>query len=100
MTKVVRRRWQTVVLVCGKCSRKVGGGFGPDGDRPLAKLLRRHAGKGKHAAAGVIETKCLKLCPKNAVCVVDGARPGEWLAVAPGEPVEALAARLGLPPRN
>lgn len=81
--------------MCGKCSRKVGGGFGPDGDQRLAKLLQRRAGKGKHAVAGVIETKCLKLCPKNAVCVVDAACPGEWLLVPPGTPVDEVAARLG-----
>jgi len=47
----------------------------------------------------VIETKCLKLCPKRAVCVVNGARPGEWLVVEPGTPVDEVAARLGLMPK-
>lgn len=98
MIRVAPRKgggWRHVALVCGKCSRKLDGGFGPDGDERLAKLLRNRAGKGKRALAGVVETKCLKLCPKGAVAVVDGARPGEWLVVPAGEPVDAVAARLG-----
>ena len=99
MIRTAKRRWDTVVLVCGKCSKKVDGGFGEGGDERLAKLLRKRAGNGKHAVAGVIETKCLKLCPKRAVCVVNGARPGEWLVVEPGTPVDEVAALAGLPPK-
>ena len=35
MKPAVRARWSRAVLVCGKCSRKLDGGFGPDGDQPL-----------------------------------------------------------------
>ena len=87
--KVARSEWGKVVLVCGKCSRKVGG-------KPLAKELRRVVGKGCKAGAGVVEVKCLKLCPKNAVTVVDAAAPREWLVVPKGEPIAEVAARLGL----
>ena len=94
--RTARSRWQGVVLVCGKCSRKLDGGFGPDGDVPLAKALRRRAGKGKRATAGVIETKCLKLCPKGAVVVMDAAHPDRWLLVPAGEPIDVVAEQLGL----
>ena len=94
--KVAKSDWQGVILVCGKCSRKVDGGFGPKGRTPLAKLLRKLAGKGRKARAGIVESRCLKLCPRNAVTVVDSRRPGEWLVIAPGEPIEELAARTGL----
>ncbi len=90
-------RWTNVVLVCGKCSRKVGRAFGPDEDQTLVKALRRRAGKGRKAAVGVVETRCLKLCPKNAVTVVDARAPDAWLVVPPGEPIDALAERLGIP---
>lgn len=94
----VPAHWATVVLVCGKCSKKVKGGFGEKGRTPLAKALRQRThGKGRKAGYGVIETGCLKLCPKGAVVTVDGARPGEWLLVRPGTPVEEVAERLGLP---
>jgi predicted metal-binding protein len=95
----VPTKWRGAVLVCGKCSRKVGGGFGPKGKASLAKLLRKRAGKGKayRMPYGVVETGCLKLCPKGAVVAVDTRRPGEWQLVRPGEAIEAVAARLGLP---
>ena len=86
--KVAKSGWQGVVLVCGKCSRKLGG-------KPLAKTLRRRIGKGRKAAAGVVEVKCLKLCPKGAVTVIDSRRPTEWLIVRPDEE-DALVERLGL----
>jgi predicted metal-binding protein len=95
MIRRAKSQWEATVLVCGKCSKKVGGGFGPKGKTPLAKALRRIFGKGRKASVGVVETKCLGLCPKNAVTLVDGGRPGEWLVVTPDEDVEGVAARLG-----
>ncbi len=94
----VRARWERCVLVCGKCSRKVDGGFGKDGTRPLAKALRKAAGirNGPKARAGVVETRCLGVCPRRAVMVVDAAHPGAWRIVAPGADVDRLAAELEL----
>ncbi|MFS0771459.1 (2Fe-2S) ferredoxin domain-containing protein [Sphingomonas sp. 1P08PE] len=99
MTKQAKSRWAGVVLVCAKCSKKVGRRFGEKEDQSLVKALRRRAGKGRKAAAGVVEVRCLKLCPRGAVTVVDARRPDEWLVVPPGEPIDALADRLGLPPQ-
>ena len=50
--KVSKTRWNEVVLVCRKCSKKLDGGFGPDGDKTLKKALRRylHAGKSRKDA--------------------------------------------------
>ena len=97
MRSSVPARWRTAVLVCAKCSKKVGGGFGPKGRTSLAKALREGAGgKGRKAEYGVIETGCLKLCPKRAVVAVDTRRPGQWLLVQPGTPIEDVAARLGV----
>ena len=92
--------WQGVVLVCGKCSRKVGGGFGPKRRTSLARALRGllPSAKGRKAAHGVIETGCLKLCPKRRVVAIDAARPGEWLLIEPGTAIEDVAARLGMAP--
>lgn len=91
--------WEAAFLVCGKCSRKVDGGFGKKGRAPLAKLLRKTEGfgKGRRASYGVVETKCLGLCPRGAVTLVDSRRPGEWRVVRPGADVESLAAELTLP---
>lgn len=95
----VRANWSTAVLVCRKCSKKLKtGGFGPDGDKPLAKALRKHLrlDKGRAARAGIIEVGCLDLCPKRAVTVVDTRQPGRWLVVRPGADLNQLAHELGL----
>jgi len=94
--KQVRSDWQGAVLVCGKCSKKLDGGFGRKRRSPLAKVLRRILGlkKGRKAALGVVETRCLGLCPRGAVALVDARVPGQWLVVPQGADVAELAARL------
>lgn len=96
MIRTTRANWTGAILVCGKCSKKLGGGFGDDERTPLAKALRRtlELGKGRKAARGVIETRCLGVCPKRAVMIVDVARPGEWLIVPQGKSVDVVAALL------
>ena len=95
MIRHVSSNWCDTVLVCGKCSKKVDGGFGPKGKQSLAKLLRKSLGlgKGRKAALGIVETKCLGICPKGAVVV---ARLGDWLIVPAGTSVWQVAAELGL----
>jgi predicted metal-binding protein len=95
----VGSHWSAAILVCGKCSRKLGGGFGEKGKTPLAKALRKRAGKGKKRKAdyGVVEVGCLGICPKRAAVTIDGAHPDEWLLVREGTPVDEVAQRLGLP---
>lgn len=89
----VRARWSGAVLVCGKCCKKLDGGFGDKGRTSLAKALRGEPGfgKGRKATLGVVETKCLGICPKKAVVVVDTRTPGRWRIVPEGADV----ARLG-----
>jgi len=94
-----RAGWSTTILVCRKCSKKLKrSGFGPNGDKPLAKALRKqlHLGKGRKARAGIVETGCLDLCPKGAVTVVDTRHPDQWLVVRPGADLDQLAHELGL----
>ena len=91
--------WRDAVMVCRKCSKKVGGGFGEKGRTPLAKALRRALGlgKGRKARVGVVETKCLGVCPKHAVTV---ARAGTWLVVPMGEDVDRVVGALGSAERD
>jgi predicted metal-binding protein len=92
----VRSNWSAAILVCGKCSKKLDGGFGDGGKLSLAKALRRaSSGKGRKAALGVSEVTCLDICPRNAVVVIDTARPQRWEIVRRGEPVDDVLARLG-----
>ena len=94
--KQVRAGWDGAVLVCGKCSKKLGGGFGRKGKTALAKALREQPGfgKGRKAHIGVVETRCLKVCPRGAVTLVDTRRPHRWLIVPAGDDVAALSASI------
>jgi predicted metal-binding protein len=83
--------WQDIVLVCRKCSKKLDGGFGPDGGQrlgPAVKQMLRTTGRRR--SVRVIETKCLRLCPKGAVTMLRGSQPGEMLAVPEGTDPAAL----------
>jgi predicted metal-binding protein len=94
----VRSNWANAVLVCAKCSKKLDGGFGPKGRQPLGKALRKHLQlkKGRKAGAGIVDVKCLGVCPRGAVTVVNGAASREWLLVPAGADLDAVANELGL----
>ena len=94
MVKIAKSNWEQTVLVCAKCSKKIDGGFGPKGKTPLLKALRAILGKGRKASVGVIPVKCLGVCPKNAVTVVDSRRPRDWLIVRAGTSVDAVVSAL------
>ncbi len=103
MTKPIRavpQRAASLIAICGKCGKKIGGGFGDGGKQSLAKAMRQalHLPKPKRAQVRLVETKCLKLCPKGAVAVVDSRDPATILVVAAGTPAMTVAARLGLQP--
>lgn len=96
--RTVRANWAEAVLVCAKCSKKLDGGFGDKGRTPLAKALRKHLHlkKGRKAEAGIVDVKCLGICPRGAVTVVNGARSREWMLVPEGADLDAVVAELGL----
>lgn len=98
MKAVVRSNWKTAILVCKKCSKKLDGGFGPKGDLPLSKALKKHLAlkKGRKGDAGVLDVSCLGICPKGAVTVVNGASSRDWLLVRPSADLDELAGELGL----
>jgi predicted metal-binding protein len=86
---VTRTRCQDIVLVCGKCTRKLHGGFGKKAKKNLADELRselRDAGRKREVR--VVETGCLSLCPKHAVTILCSRRPGELLAISAGSDVQ------------
>lgn len=98
LTHTITSNWRNTVLVCRKCSKKLGGGFGASGDKSLAKALRKHLHlkKGRKSATGIVEVGCLGVCPKGAVTLVNGADSREWLLVRPGTDLDILARELGL----
>ncbi len=101
--KRVRADWREVVMVCRKCSRKLDGGFGPDGDERFAKALRGSLGerrkvKARRRHVAVVEVGCLDICPKRAVVVVKGSEPGRVELVPEGAGMDEVVQRLGLGP--
>ncbi len=91
--------WREVVLVCGKCSKKLRGGFGSEGDETLARTLKQTLRRaGQRRSVRVIETKCLGLCPKGAVTVVQAGTPEALLSVAGPPGLSVLLERLGVDP--
>ncbi len=103
--KQVKAEWRDVVLVCRKCSKKLDGGFGPDGDEALGKVLRKALAK-PAAASGKIKTRrrriavlevgCLDICPKKAVVMVKCSDPQSMILVPEGAAIAAVLDRLAL----
>ena len=103
--KQVKADWRDVVLVCRKCSKKLGGGFGPDGDDPLGKVLRKALAR-PAAAPGKIKTRrrrvavldvgCLDICPKKAVVMVKCSDPKSMILVPKGAARAVVLDRLAL----
>lgn len=99
MLRTLPAKTQNIILVCAKCSRKVEGGFGKKGNKSLANELRAlgDGKKGRKSNLLVIETGCMKLCPKGKVVAVNTAQPAEWLLVSPCADVKTVASKLGVP---
>lgn len=98
MKQFVRSDWSTALLVCAKCSKKLDGGFGKKDKQSLAKALRKALGLGRFRKArlGVVEVKCLGVCPRGAVTLVDARHPDRWRLVPKGADVAALAREIGV----
>ncbi len=81
--------WQGTALVCRKCSKKLGGGFGHKGREDLSKALRQQLkSTNRRRALRVIEVGCLSLCPKRAVTVA--LEQGRVLVVPAGADIDAV----------
>ena len=102
--KTAKTEWRDVILICKKCSKKLDGGFGPDGKKTLRKALKtylkpeqsRKTAKGRKAELAIIQTGCFDICPKNAVVAINAANPKALLIVPTGADLLEVKARLGL----
>ena len=82
-------------MVCGKCSRKLRGGFGKKRKQDLVQALKgalKEAGRRRELR--VVEVGCLGLCPKRAVTAVTSAQPAAVLAIPEGMDPALVLARL------
>lgn len=98
LRKHVASNWEETILVCSKCSKKLKGGFGPRGKLPLAKALRKHLSlkKGRKARAGIVEVKCLGVCPRGAVTVINGGHARQWTLIPAGTDLDVIVEELDL----
>jgi predicted metal-binding protein len=98
MPDLIRARptpWKTVILVCGKCSRKIDGGFGPNRKDTLRTVLRDALRvKGHRRDVRIIETRCMGICPKRAVTALNASRPGRILTIPKGAATDEVMAQL------
>ena len=93
--------WQGTVLVCGKCSRKLAGGFGRKGRDKLKSVLRDALkAAGRRRELRVIEVPCLGLCPKRAVTVIGPYDTGHVLAIPAGTAADAVLDAFAGKPRS
>jgi predicted metal-binding protein len=87
--------WQTVILVCGKCARKLDGGYGPTGKEKLRTVLRSALNeKGHRRDVRIVETRCMGICPKKAVTALNASRPARVLTIPTGTTANEAMAQL------
>jgi predicted metal-binding protein len=93
--QVRQRPWNTVLLLCGKCARKMDGGYGPKGKDTLRSALRTElSAKGLRRQVRIIETSCIGVCPKKAVTALNASEPTTLLTVPRKTPSDATLALL------
>jgi hypothetical protein len=87
--------WRSVVLTCGKCARKMNGGYGSKGKDSLRSALRaalKDAGYGR--TIRIIETRCMGICPRKATTLLNASRQDMIMTVRKGTPMDEV---VGLP---
>jgi predicted metal-binding protein len=88
MAELIRARptaWNTVVLLCGKCARKMDGGYGRNGKEKLRNVLREAFRENGHRRdVRIIETRCMGVCPRQAVTALNASRPARILTIPKG----------------
>jgi len=91
----IQAPWRNVAMVCGKCSRKLNGGFGKKRKQDLAQVLKgalKEAGRRRELR--IVEVGCLGLCPKRAITAVTSAQPAHVMAIPEGTDPALVLARL------
>jgi predicted metal-binding protein len=83
----VQTGWTDILMICRKCSRKLDGGFGPNGKDTLKSAARAQC---RRERVGVVEVACLGVCPKHAVTTMRASRPEELRIVPRGAKEERL----------
>jgi predicted metal-binding protein len=98
MPDLIRARptpWKTVILLCGKCARKMRAGYGPSGKETLRTALREAFRENGHRRdLRIIETRCMGICPRKAVTALNASRPEKIFTIPRGTAATEAMARL------
>jgi predicted metal-binding protein len=71
------------------------GGYGPKGKDTLRSALRTElSAKGLRRQVRIIETRCMGVCPKRAVTVLNASQPDSILTLPRKTPPEKAVALL------
>jgi hypothetical protein len=84
-----------LILTCGKCARKMNGGYGPKGRDTLCtapNTALRDAGRRREIH--IIETRCMGICPKKATTMLNTSKPYAIMTVHKGTAIEAVMGLL------
>lgn len=81
----VKAKQDATLLVCAKCFKRI------DAKDRLSKPLKKAV---KPLGYKMVKTRCLGVCPKDAVTLNDSRRPREWLIVRPDAKATEIAASL------
>ena len=87
--------WKAVILLCGKCARKMDGGYGLNGKDKLRTVLREaFREKGRRRDVRIIETRCMGICPKKAVTAMNVSRHDKIFTIPTGTAAYDMMAQL------
>jgi hypothetical protein len=79
---IIPTPWKTVILLCGKCARKLDGGFGHNNKRSLRAAMHTELkARGLRRQVRLIETRCMGVCPNKAVTALNAGFPGRVVTV-------------------
>lgn len=82
MIRLTRAKPVAIVMACEKCFKRAD--IKDKLTKPLKRALKPHRIK-------LVRTRCLGVCPKDAVALHDSRRPREWVIVANGTPAEDVS---------
>jgi ferredoxin len=83
MIRLSKARPTAIVMACEKCFNRT------HSKDKLTKPLKRAL---KPQRIKLVRTRCLGVCPRDAITLHDSRKPREWVIVANGTPADEVAA--------
>ncbi len=83
MIRLSKAKPTAIVMACAKCFKRT------HAKDKLTKPLKRAL---KPQRIKLVKTRCLGVCPKDAVVLHDSRRPQQWIIVNNGTPPDEVAA--------